>query len=358
MNIVFTSDLSGLGGGEVGLLYVMEELIKKNHNISLICRVDGELVKRASELGVTVYICDFKRNLIKLVKILGQINKKMKIDIVHNNELTTAIIFGMLGVKYSYKNVTTCHGQWYKISKFKKKLINKYVKHIFCVSNSVKENLEKQAIKNLSISYLGVPTEKFKKTSKNIKLKKELMINDEIVILTIARYQKIKGQLKGVKAIEELTKQGFNIRYLLIGDNVFKNPEDEKYKQEVLNYIKNNKLDKHINVLGERNDIPELLSIADIVLITSDNESFGVVAIESLAANRVVLSTPCDGIKEILQNDENMICSSNDSKSLAILISNYLIDGEKSREIKENIEKYFERFDIKKVVEHYLQYYS
>ena len=358
MNIVFTSDLAGLGGGEVGLLYVMEELIKNNHNVSLICRLDGELVRRAKELGVTVYICDFKRNLLKLLKTLEKINKKEKINIVHNNELTTAIIFGILGVVYSYKNVTTCHGQWYELSEIKKKLINKYVKHIYCVSNSVKENLEKQSIKNLSISYLGVPTEKFNKTNKNSKLKKELMINDEIVILTIARYQKIKGQLKGVKAIEKLVKQGFNIRYLLIGDNVFKNSKDEQYKQKVLNYIKNNKLDKYINVLGERSDIPELLSIADIALITSDNESFGVVAIESLAANCVVLSTPCDGIKEILQNDKDMICSSNDSESLTILISNYLTDEEKRKNIKRKIKKYFEKFDIKKVVDHYLQYYK
>lgn len=358
MKIVFTSDLAGLGGGEVSLLYIMEELIKRKHQIYLICRYDGELVKRAEELGVIVYICNFKKEFLKLIKILNIINKNNKIDIIHNNELTTAILFGILRFKYSYKNVTTCHGQWYKLSKIKKKLINKYVKHIYCVSNSVKENLSNQSINNLSISYLGVPTNKFDRKIEDNKLKKELGINNEIIILTIARYQKIKGQLKGVKAIEKLVKDGFNIKYLLIGDNVFNNEEDEKYKKEVLDYISKNNLNKYIKVLGERRDIPELLSIADIVLITSDNESFGVVAIEALAANRVVLSTPCDGVEEILQNDENMICVNNDYQSLSKMIRTYLTNIELQNNIKKQIKKYFKKFDIKEVVEHYLQFYK
>ena len=36
MRIVFTSDLSGLGGGETGIAYLAEELISKGHSLSLI----------------------------------------------------------------------------------------------------------------------------------------------------------------------------------------------------------------------------------------------------------------------------------------------------------------------------------
>lgn len=359
MNIVFTSDLSGLGGGEVSLLYIMEELISQGNQVSLICRYDGELVKRAQELGVNVHVCNFKRRFLKLIKLLNTINKESNIDIVHSNELTTSILFGVFSFMFSYKNVTTCHGQWYKLSILKKKLINKYISHIYCVSNAVKLNLEKQSIKNISVSYLGVPTQKFLSNNNDkTNLKTELGLKDEIVILTIARYQKIKGQLKGVEAIQKLINSGLNIRYLLIGDNVFNNPEDEKYKQEVLNYIDKNKLGEHINILGERRDIPDLLSIADIVLITSDNESFGVVAIESLASDRVVLSTPCDGVKEILCEDENMISKENTSDSLSLLIKNYIINEELQKNVKVKMKEYFKRFDVKTVVEHYMKFYE
>lgn len=358
MNIIFTSDLSGLGGGEVSLLYIMEEMIFQGNRVGLICRYDGELVNRAKQIGATVWVCNYKRNFFDLIKLITKLKKHFHMDVIHSNELTSAIVFGFLSKLFSYKNVSTCHGQWYTISKIKRILINKYIGHIYCVSKAVKNNLERQKINNLSISYLGVPPEKFKISSEKKELmKNNLNLSDEFVILTIARYQEIKGQLKGVRAIESLIKKGYNIKYYLIGDNVFHNELDEKYKQEVLDYIHHNNLTKKIIPLGERNDIPELLSIADLVLITSDNESFGVVAIEALSANRVILSTPCDGIKEILDGDKDMISSENNSNSLENIIERYLADESLREKIKHKIPKYAGKFQVKTVVQNYCMHY-
>ena len=59
MNIVFTSDLSGLGGGEVGIIYLVEELSKENECL-VICRTEGSLSESLHRLGITTAIVDYK----------------------------------------------------------------------------------------------------------------------------------------------------------------------------------------------------------------------------------------------------------------------------------------------------------
>ena len=57
--------------------------------------------------------------------------------------------------------------------------------------------------------------------------------------------------------------------------------------------------------MGERDDIPSVLKEIDYLVIPSDNESFGMIAIEALAAGTMVISTPNDGVSEILSYDEH-----------------------------------------------------
>lgn len=101
----------------------------------------------------------------------------------------------------------------------------------------MENNLNKQGINNTSVSYLGVPAKKFNVDRKNVQeLKEELGIKEkDIVVCTIARFQKIKGQLKGIKAIKELHKEYPDINYFLVGGNVFGSEKDLKYLEEVKN---------------------------------------------------------------------------------------------------------------------------
>lgn len=74
MNLVFTSDLSGLGGGEVGLIYLVEEL-SKSHQCLVVCRTEGKLVKVLEEKRINVLVCDYKKKE-KIFSALKRIRKK------------------------------------------------------------------------------------------------------------------------------------------------------------------------------------------------------------------------------------------------------------------------------------------
>ena len=341
MNILFVSDLAGMGGGEVSLLYIMEYLAQK-HSVYLLCRLSGTLVERCEEKGITVFCYDFKKDLVNSFQQFKRIIKENKIDIVHNNELTTAILHGIFlkCIGTDTYNYCTCHGQWYKLKSWKKKLIKNNVRHIFCVSSAVEENLNDQGVCNTSVSYLGIPEEKFIVDSTTVqRIKKEIGVTDRnIVVVTIGRFQKIKGQLKGVHTIKMIHEEFPDVLYYLVGDNIFGNETDEQYKKSVQEYIISHHMDEYVKLLGERKDIPAIMACSDYIMITSDNESFGMVAIEAIASGRVLISTPCDGVCEILDNDKNMIAKTNDSQGLFWALSKHLKNEQVAAESMKHIE--------------------
>ena len=363
MKILYVSDLAGLGGGEVSLLNIMKEM-KKKYSVVLLSRVNGKLVDEAVEQDIKVEVYDFKRNLFNSFFKFRNIIKKNGIDVVHSNELTTGIILGIFLQIINKKvvNVCTCHGQWYELSFIKKFFIKRVIKHIYCVSQSVEDNLHKQGIYNTSVSYLGIDLDKYHRDERKIEeLKSNLgvdLLDRKIVITTIGRYQEIKGQLKGVKAIKKLYKYYPNIIYLLVGDNIYNSEKDKEYKNKVENFIKNNQMEKYVYILGERRDIPEIMGLSDYIMIPSDNESFGMVAIESLAADKIIISTPCDGVKEILDNNSLLISKTNDEDGLFLCLKELISCPKKREEVKEEIGDLKFKFSIVNTCNHYVEFYK
>ena len=91
MNILYVSDLSGMGGGEVSLLYLMDNISEKN-KVELLCRVPGTLVNECNRKSIKTFCYDFKKNLIKSLINFKKIINEEEINVVHSNELTTAIL--------------------------------------------------------------------------------------------------------------------------------------------------------------------------------------------------------------------------------------------------------------------------
>ena len=222
------------------------------------------------------------------------------------------------------KTYWTCHGQWYDFSEIKKYLIKKSNNHIFCVSTKVQESLIKMGFNNTSVSYLGIPLEKYYNAEPS-HLREQLNIpKSSALIACVGRFQAIKGQLKLVKALKKIIDDGYNVHCLLVGGCVFGSKSDEEYYDSVRRYIKENHLDSSIFLLGERDDIPSVLKEIDYLVIPSDNESFGMIAIEALAAGTMVISTPNDGVSEILSYDEHFLSETNNVIGLENIIKRNL----------------------------------
>lgn len=75
-------------------------------------------------------------------------------------------------------------------------------------------------------------------------------------------------------------------------------------------------LDSQVRFLGVRHDVSELMSAADVFVLSSAWEGFGLVVAEAMACQRVVVATDCGGVKEVLGNAGYLVMPK-DSKALA-----------------------------------------
>ena len=107
------------------------------------------------------------------------------------------------------------------------------------------------------------------------KIRREFLLSENDKIITnVGRLENEKNQLK----IIDIAKNDCfsNHKYFIVGDgSLF-----DRLKKEILN----NCLEKKVFLLGERKDIPDLLSASDLFLLTSIMEGLGIVLIEAQAS--------------------------------------------------------------------------
>lgn len=98
----------------------------------------------------------------------------------------------------------------------------------------------------------------------------------QIVIVQIARFMPVKNQVRSVAIALALREAGIDFVLLLAGTG----PEQLRIER----LVRQHRLEDHVQLLGSRADIPELMTAADVMLMPSLYEGFPVVLVEAQAA--------------------------------------------------------------------------
>lgn len=131
-------------------------------------------------------------------------------------------------------------------------------------------------------------------------LKSEIYKN-KLKLVSVGTLDENKGQAKLIKAINNLADQGFYCSLDIIGDGQLRN------KLEYQAASKNEFCD--INFYGNLPPpkVAEILGKSDFLVVSSAIETFGIVLIEALALGKPVITTPCGGVGDIIEDSVNGI---------------------------------------------------
>ena len=115
----------------------------------------------------------------------------------------------------------------------------------------------------------------------------------------------------------------------------------------------------HVRFLGMRTDIPELLNAADVFVLPSRFEGFGIVVAEAMATEKVVVATDCGGVKEVLGSC-GFLVRPGDSEELAGALRDALLLGdEKAKEIGRQARRRVETFfSIEAIADRWAELYE
>jgi len=194
------------------------------------------------------------------------------------------------------------------------------ISKIICVSASTRDVISK-TVKNkakLKVIYDGIDIDKFNGEA-NLRLKKKLGLEGKKIISNISAIAAEKDYHTFVDVAEVIINKMPNTHFIIVGSG-------KEYKT-IHSYIAEKNLQSNISMLGFRNDIPNLLSIIDVFLMTSVMEGLGSTILDAFASKVPVVATDVGGIPEIVMHETTGLLSKpKDVKGLSSNVMRLLED--------------------------------
>jgi N-acetyl-alpha-D-glucosaminyl L-malate synthase BshA len=140
-------------------------------------------------------------------------------------------------------------------------------------------------------------------------------------------------------------------KLLMIGDGP-ERPNAERLCREL-------DICQDVRFLGKQDAIEELLAICDLFVIPSENESFGLAALEAMACEVPVISSNSGGLPEVnIQGQTGFLSEPGNIEEMAANSIRLLQDDALLQQFRQNALEQARRFDIHRILPLYEQYYE
>lgn len=182
-------------------------------------------------------------------------------------------------------------------------------------------------------------------------LRDRLTKNHEKIMVHTSNFRPLK-KVDDVIRIFQKVNEKIPSKLLLIGDG------PERSKCEYL--AKDLGIDDRVKFYGEQESFMELLSIADLFLMPSQSESFGLSALEAMACGVPVVSSNAGGLPELnLHGETGYIAEIGDVNKMADYAIRLLEDPKRYKIFSENaLERATNLFSAEKIIPEYEKYYE
>ncbi len=179
----------------------------------------------------------------------------------------------------------------------------------------------------------------------------QLAEEDEKILIHVSNLRPVK-RIEDVLAIFKTVESKVKSRLIIIGEG----PDMEKINQ----FLEDNpSLIGKIRLLGKVNDLYKVLCIADVFLLPSEQESFGLAALEAMAASTPVISSNAGGIPEVnLQGITGYLAEIGNVEAMANYTIKLLNNEELLAQMKKNAKEQALKFDLKNIIPIYEKMYE
>lgn len=220
---------------------------------------------------------------------------------------------------------------------------------------AVSENLRDETVRSFNISrdirviYNFIDFSRFRKINKD-HFKKLLAPDGERILVHTSNFRKVK-RVEDVIHIFKKVHDELPAKLLMIGDGPERQPA-ERLCREI-------GLCDDVRFLGKQDAIEELLAICDLFIMPSENESFGLAALEAMACEVPVVSSNGGGLPEVnIQGVTGFLSEVGDVADMARNAIRLLSDEEMLRQFRQNALAQARRFDIHNILPEYEAYYA
>lgn len=193
-----------------------------------------------------------------------------------------------------------------------------------------------------------IDLEKFKKQKKD-HFKKAICPNGESLVVHTSNFRKVKRVTDVIRIFANIHSE-IPAKLLMIGDG------PDRTKAETL--CRDLDISHDVRFLGKLEAVEEVLSVADLFLMPSEKESFGLAALEAMACEVPIISSNTGGLPELnVQGVTGFLSPVGDVEDMTRKAL-FVLDKDNLPKFKENALKRAKEFDITQILPIYEEYYQ
>lgn len=178
----------------------------------------------------------------------------------------------------------------------------------------------------------------------------QLAPNNEKILIHVSNLRKVKRVTDVIEVFYRVQKE-VPSKLLIVGEG----PEWENAN----NLIKKYDLDDKVKSFGKVKDLYHLLCMSDLFILPSEQESFGLAALEAMAAKVPVISSNVGGLPEVnIDKTTGFVCPMGDVDTMAKKAIELLKNETLLQDFKENAYQQALRFDIENILPQYEDLYK
>ena len=354
LRVVHVDTERGWRGGERQAFWLAERLARQGHRSVLAVRPGEPLAARAAAAGIaTIPLAPFAEMDFIAALSLRQAIVREDADIVHAHTGHAVALAAMATIGTDARMVLTRRVTF--PLKRNPASLWKYARAdaMIAVCQAAAVALVKSGIESarITVAYSGVDLARVIPPASAETLSSLGVASGVPLVVMVAALVRHKDPLTFVRAMDGARRTVPNIQALMVGEGNLR--ADVEREISILG------LGDCVHLAGYRTDADSLMSVADVVALSSSDEGIGGVVIDAMSFGKPVAATAAGGIPEVVVNDETgLLVPVGDSNALGAAIARLITDRELARRVGANGIRRAPLFSIDNTVDRTLEVYE
>jgi glycosyltransferase involved in cell wall biosynthesis len=365
-------------GGAEALVHTLATSMSDSHYRPIVCCLQrGRVAVRLEQSGVTVHCLNLRRRsvfdplfvffLLKLTLALRKLIREEAVAIIQAHLPDPTIWASLVGAITGTPVVGTYHGLGIippgrgrldprnRLRRTLYRMAGRLTARTIAVSVPVRQKLCDELGFDPAKTVLivnGVDTAAVARATPSARARTDLGLDDRAIICCVGRLIAGKGQRFLIDAMPRILERASTAALLLVGNG----PERQAYEERVRQL----NLSTRVRFAGERDDVANLLAMADVFVLPSFSEGIPLALIEAMAAGKPVVATAVPGNLDVVVDDRyGVLVPAGDEHALAEAIGRLLADPKRAAVIGANGQaRVRTHFDVQRSVLATIQLYD
>jgi len=316
------------GGAQESVVSTVLRLDPSRHETHVISLSHGSTMARLQRLGYATEVIEEPSDE-RAAELLADRLIELSAQVLHAH-MYRAEVVGVAALdiveqrtRHRPYMVSTVHSSRFRSPADRELLerITPKINRLIAVSDAIVEKLVAEGRDTTAISriYNGVDLERFDEATGGEAIRAELDIPaDAPLAVVVGRLEPEKGHPTLIEAWPVVHHHFPSAHLLVVGEG----SERDRLEGLAAAHLRAEICCASVHFLGRREDVPQVLAAADVVVMPSYREAQGLAIVEALAANRPVIASNVGGIPEMIRSGENgMLVPSQDPSALASAIA-------------------------------------